>query len=274
MCSSDLIELEVRDPDTGERFASVVTFLTIVSPLSGGPAVAEPLRVAWVWPLADASPISPEGGPSANFTRAVAEGGRLARLAAALPGADGEPITLDADPATIRTWAQVAADSDTPTGFDRVRAAFGAQEHLESTFVPLDLPAFAAAGLGDLANAEWAAGTEAIRSATGTDTPTRIVRTARLDGPALADLRARGVTQVLVPSGSLVTNVVPNLTPARPFTLSGGTASLPAAQIDDGLSALFERPGSPALRAARLLGGLSVVALELPSQRQIGRAHV
>ena len=262
------IELEVRDPDTGERFASLVTFLTIVSPLSGGPAVAEPLRVAWVWPLAERAPVSPGGGPSAGLTRAVAPGGRLARIAAALPDADGEPITLDADPATIQTWSRVAEEADAPVGFDRVRSAFGAQPHLEAPFVPIDLPAFAAAGLGDLAGSEWAGGAEAIRRATGTDASVRIVRAAPLDGPAIGDLRTRGVTQLLVPSGSLVTNVVPNLTPARPFTLSSGNASLPAAQIDDGLSALFERPGSPALRAARLLGGLSVVALELPSQRR------
>lgn len=265
------IELEVRDPETGERFASVVTFLTIVSPLAGGPAVAEPLRVAWIWPLADAAPVDPEGAIGAGLARAIGDGGRLARVAAALPGPAGEPVTVDADPATIAAWARASSEDSGTATFEKVQEALGAQDHLEAPFVPLDLPAFAAAGLADLQGAEWTAGTDTLRrvgGATAAETPPRIVRVDALDGPSIADLRNRGVSAVVVPARSLVTNAVPNLTPARPFTISGGTASLPAMQIDDGLSALFERRASPALQAARLLGGLAVVALELPSQRR------
>jgi hypothetical protein len=43
---------------------------------------------------------------------------------------------------------------------------------------------------------------------------------------------------------------------------------MPAVQTDDALAELFARPATSALQAARLLNGLALVALELPSQRR------
>ncbi|MEY4008043.1 MAG: hypothetical protein RLZZ467_1098, partial [Gemmatimonadota bacterium] len=87
-------------------------------------------------------------------------------------------------------------------------------------------------------------------------------------GPSLTLLQQHGVTHAIVAARDLASTGTPNLTPARPFTLSAGTTTVPAVQTDDALAALFARPATSALQAARLLNGLALVALELPSQRR------
>ena len=59
------------------------------------------------------------------------------------------------------------------------------------------------------------------------------------------------------------------LTPGRPFTVLGGRGrGFPAAVNDPGLADLLEGSDPPALRAARFLGELTLVALEAPRDRR------
>lgn len=263
------VEVEVRNPSTGERAASFVTFLTIVAPLSGGAPVLEPLRVAWVWPIVAPPATTTDGSASSAFTRAIAPDGRLGRIAAALPSAADIPITLESDPATLQSW-NASTDAAAKEGFARVRASTNAPQHetIGATYTPISIPAFIANQLSDLAVNELDAGLVAMRSATDRAISPDVTAARPLDGPALALLQAHGATHAIVSARDLVTTGTPNLTPARPFTLSAGSTTVPAVQTDDALAALFARPASSALQAARLLNGLSLIALELPSQRR------
>lgn len=266
------IELEVRDPETGEVSASLVTFLTIVSPLTEGPAVAERLSVGWIWPIASRSPIRPDGQPSSRLTDSVAAGGRLENIAAALPNADGIAVTLQAEPATLEAWSEATKSSEQQSSFPRLREALGQQESLAGSYSPINMPPLVANGLGELASQEWSVGSETIKRIAETSTEgtpdTATIFTGALDANSIALLQSKGLNRAVVRSASLANNGDINLTPAQPFTLLAGTASLPAIQTDDTLGAIFEAAGSPAIRAARLLAGLSVVALELPSQKR------
>jgi len=263
------VEVEVRNPSTGERAASFVTFLTIVAPLSGGAPVLEPLRVAWVWPIV-APPATAAGGTSTDtFTRSIAPTGRLGRIAAALPSAEDIPITLEPDPTTLQSWGR-ADDDAAKEGFARVRAAAGVAQHetIGATFTPISIPAFLANDLPDLAVTELDAGIVALRSTTDRPVGPDVTAARPLDGPSLTLLLQHGATHAIVTARDLASTGTPNLTPARPFTLSAGTTTVPAVQADDALAELFARPATSALQAARLLNGLALVALELPSQRR------
>lgn len=262
------IELEVRDPETGEVYASLVTFLTIVSPLTGGDAVAERLSVGWIWPIASKAPIGANAKPSKRLNDSVAPGGRLENIAAALPSAGGIAITLQAEPATLDAWAEATKDSDKPSSFARVRGALALHESLAGSYSEIDMPSLVANGAGALASQEWSVGSETLKRIAETSTDRSTIFTGALDANSIALLQAYGLKRAIVRTASLNNLGEINLTPAQPFTLLAGTASLPALQTDDTLAAIFEAPGSPAIRAARLLGGLSVVALELPSQKR------
>ena len=266
------IELEVRDPETGDVYASLVTFLTIVSPLTGGPAVAERLSVGWIWPIASRAPIDPDGKPSSRLIDSVAPGGRLENIASALPNSEGISVTLQPEPATLEAWSEATKSSSQQTSFPRLREALGQQAPIAGPYSAIDMPSLVANGAAEIAIQAWSVGSETTKRIAETsadtigDEPT--IFTGALDANSIALLQAKGLTRAVVRSAALSNPGEINLTPAQPFTLLAGTASLPAIQTDDTLGAIFEAPGSPAIRAARLLAGLSVVALELPSQKR------
>lgn len=262
------IELEVRDPETGDVYASLVTFLTIVSPLTGGDAVAERLSVGWIWPIASKAPIGTNAKPSKRLIGDIASNGRLEKIAAALPKAAGIAIALQAEPATLDAWAEATKDLDKPSSFSRVRSALALHESLAGAYSEINMPALVANGLSELASQEWGVGSETLTQIAGVGPDPSTIFTGALDANSIALLQGKGLKRAIVRTASLTNAGEINLTPAQPFTLLAGTASLPAFQTDDTLATIFEAPGSPAIRAARLLGGLSVVALELPSQKR------
>jgi len=263
------VEVEVRNPSTGERAAAFTTFLTIVAPLEDGDPVLERLRVAWVWPIVARPATADDGRRSAAFARAVAPEGRLGRIAAGLEASESIPITLQSDPSTLRSW-NAATDDPSEAGFARVRSATADPQHetLGATYTPISIPAFVANQLPDLAVVELDTGLAALADATGRAVGPAVTAARPLDPPALGLLLQRGVTRAVVRPRDLVSTGTPNLTPARPFTLNAGGTTVPAVQTDDALAELFARPAPSALQAARLLNGLALVALELPSQRR------
>src|SRR5690242_5001191 len=60
--------------------------------------------------------------------------------------------------------------------------------------------------------------------------------------------------------------VAESRTPAQPFVLTTSTGSAPAVATDSGIELLLESPGTPALRAQRVMAALAEIAYEAPSQ--------
>src|SRR5690242_21816511 len=60
--------------------------------------------------------------------------------------------------------------------------------------------------------------------------------------------------------------VAESRTPAQPFVLATSGGAAPAAATDSGIERLLTGPGSPALRAQRVMAALAEIAYEAPSQ--------
>ncbi|MDQ1565416.1 MAG: hypothetical protein QOF96_296, partial [Actinomycetota bacterium] len=86
-----------------------------------------------------------------------------------------------------------------------------------------------------------------------------------LDAGALGRLRQYGVERLVLPPESLVP-FQQRLTPGHPFVVSGKGKPYAAAVSDPDLGRLLEGDDAPALRAARFLAGVSLVALEAPGE--------
>ena len=85
--------------------------------------------------------------------------------------------------------------------------------------MPIDLPAFEAATLGDYLANEFVAGSAALHDLTGVRVDTRTAFVDPVDAPSLTRLRSLLFQQLLVREGEVVSEQ-PNLTPAQPFTLA------------------------------------------------------
>ena len=86
-----------------------------------------------------------------------------------------------------------------------------------------------------------------------------------LDNAALGRLRRYGAERIVFPPEALEPRDE-RLTPGRPFVVGARGGSYPAAVTDPDLARLLDGDDPPALRAARFLAGLSLVALEAPGE--------
>ncbi len=64
------VEVELRDPESGERVSSFVTHLVAVAPAVNGAPMGEPLNVAWIWKIAADPANEPGGAGPARLPRA------------------------------------------------------------------------------------------------------------------------------------------------------------------------------------------------------------
>lgn len=264
------LEIELR-----RREGVVTRFVTPLVVLAPG---LVPLTLAWVWRL-DATPSRlPDGRMRPAVIRALNPGGRLARMAEALAAATDVRLTLAPTPETLEAWADLAregqqAGDETGAGpaaaLARLRAAAGQPtgQVLGASYVPLDMPALLAHELGAEIDRHFARGAEALGDALGTPPPTTTLLGGPLDGPSLGRLRQYGAERVVV-APSALQPVAQRLTPGRPFSLGGRGRPFTAAVADSELSAALQGNDPPALRAARFLAALSLVALEAPRERR------
>lgn len=257
----------------GPTLDGFVTHLVVTTKTTTGtPAsIGEQLQVAWVWPLVAPSARQPDGSPNPTVVAQLRSDGRLGRIASELPAASTLPLTLELGPETIQSWSQISQNAQNdPTlqsGIQNIQALAGAHEVLTAPYVPLDIPALQAAGLGGEVAAELTAGTQVLENALNA-APGGTAAVAPLDDAALGALRIAGVQRLVLEGDPLEEATPQNLTPAQPFVLQSGDQKFTAVNSDDGLVELLNGEGTAALRAQRLLAGLAVVALEQPNARR------
>lgn len=253
--------VEIADPGE-EALAGFTTWLVAVDT----DPIDAPLAVAWIWPVVAAPYVRPDGTPDPAVAAELTPGGRLDQAVAALTNAR-VPLTLSVGPETLASWRDASrADDRLAARYDalRVLARDPDNELLPSPYVPLDLPALEAGGLGDELVPELLAGADVLERITGRRVDPRTAYVDPVDAGALMRLRGAFVDRVAVRSEALVP-VDRRLTESRPFTLSTHALSMRATATSSGLRALLEGPESRGLRAQRFLAGLSLVALEAPS---------
>jgi hypothetical protein len=258
------------------RAGSVVD--RFVTPLVVIAAGLSPLTLAWVWRF-DATPAhQPDGTVRKPAERAMGPSGRLVRTARAAAAAGDVHLTLAPTPETLGAWSETAhqeerlpggppADGAT-AGLTALRTAVGTPGHqlLPSPFVPVDVPGLLGANLGGELDAEFARGAERQQQVLdATATPGTLLAPEPLDAGALGRLRQYGAERLLFPPEGL-TPLQQRLTPGHPFVVSGKGKPYAAAVSDPDLGRLLEGDDAPALRAARFLAGVSLVALEAPGE--------
>lgn len=264
------VSIELWNPDRAERVSGFVTQMVALANAPDGTPVGARLRVAWVWQVAAATATEPDGKLREGFRHSVAPGGRLDGIADALAGARTVPVTLAVRPETASAWRRAAQlDPPSQAGLTALRNAAQTHQVLSEPYVAVDPVALEGAGLGTGLDRELAAGRAALGATLAVETDPRTSAMAPLDTATLGRLQRAGVQRLVVAPGALAPDAAADqYTPARPFTLTSGSLSFPAVQTNDDLARLLTGPGSAALRAQRFLAGLSVVALEQPSQER------
>ncbi len=262
------VEVELRDPESGERVSSFVTHLVAVAPAVNGAPMGEPLNVAWIWKVADDPATKPGGQVRPAFLASIGPRGRLTRLAKAAANTTEVPLTLAPGPETLESWAQRAkTDPTLAPGLTAMRTAAESKQVLTSPYVPIDVPSLDAAGLGDDAALELAAGSEVLGSVLDTRLDSRTTNITPLSDAALDRLKLSQVDRLVVsPSALVAPEETPQLTPARPFTIESNDHQFAAVQTDNGLARLLDGNAPPALRAAHFMAGLAIVAIEAPNE--------
>jgi hypothetical protein len=259
------------------RGATVVD--RFVTPLVVIAAGLSPLTLAWVWRF-DATPAhQPDGTIRRSAGQAMGSSGRLVRLARAAAAAGDIPLTLAPTPETLAAWQEAARQEEhqpggAPTdgaaaGLTALKTAATAPAHqlLRSPYVPIDMPGLLGANLAGEIDAEFARGAEDQQQILGAvpPAPATMLAPGPLNGTALTRLSQYGAERLVLPPGALQPRDQ-RLTPGRPFVVGSRGRTYRAAVSDPDLSRLLDGDDPPALRAARFLAALSLVALEAPGE--------
>jgi hypothetical protein len=273
------LEIGLRDESDRPVGTSFVTML-VVSPPEGTPSITEPLNVAWVWPLVAAPSYLPNGQPDHTVTEQFLPEGRLGRLAVALRAVPDAPVTLSIGPETLEAWS---LDPLGQGGAETIVAATATHQTLGNPYVPLDLPSLLDHGLTAAIDEELVRGSDVLTNLLGAapDPRTRLVRP--VSSAALGRLRASGIDRVVI-DGSALTSPTTTATTSRPATFTptpatvttvrvpganGSSETVEALATDTGFEKILTSGLDAPLRAQLLLGGLTIVANELPSSRRV-----
>jgi hypothetical protein len=260
------VELRDSEDHTLSRF---VTYLVAVdSTLGSATSLDQPLGVAWVWPLVAGPAARPDGEVDPAVVASFRADGRLGRQVAALTRSPDVPVTVVPGPETLQTWASAAnGDPAIANGVSALRSASTVDQVVSGPYVPIDLPSLLAGGLFAAVDAQFVQGDETLKRFFDTRLDPRTALARPVDTNALSRLRAGGVDRVIVESSALSAGSSQEA-PTRPFTLDAssalGVGSVSAVASDAGFEALLTGTEPAALRAQRLLAGLSVAAIEQP----------
>ena len=251
-------------------------FMTPLVVLAAG---LSPLTVSWVWRF-DATPAhQPDGTIRKAAARAFGPGGRLVRTAQAAAAAGDVHLTLAPTPETLTAWQESAVSEEqqpggapgdgAAAGLSALRAASGTagRQVLPGPFVPADIAGLLDADLVGEVDALFSRGAARQQAVLGTaPSGGTLLAPQPLDGAGLGRLRQYGTERLVFPPDDLQPRDQ-RLTPGHPFAVgSRGRSAIPAAVSDPDLARLLEGDEPPALRAARFLAGLSLVALEAPGE--------
>lgn len=270
---SGIYPTEVTLLRSGKVVDSFVTPLVVID------KGLSPLTVAWVWRF-DATPAhQPDGAIRKAAGQAMGPSGRLVRLAQAAAAANAFPLTLAPTPETLAAWQEAAREEEhrpggapadgASAGLTALKTAAGAPAHqlLRSPYVPIDMPGLLGANLGGEIDAEFTRGADDLQAILGTvpSEPSTMLAPGPLNSAALARLNQYGAGRLVLQPDALRPRDQ-RLTPGRPFVVGGKGRNYPAAVNDPDLGRLLEGVDPPALRAARFLAALSLVALEAPGE--------
>ena len=219
------VEIELRDPESGDRVAGFVTHLATVAPATDGTPLGEPLNVSWIWRITADPATAPDGKTRPSFLHAISATGRLSRLASAASRSGDVPLTIVPGPETLETWSRRAkSDPVANAGVLALRAAARTQQVLTGPYVPIDMPSLERAGLGEEASLELNQGSVVLGEVLDQKLDARMTDEAPLDPASLDRLQLGGVDRVVVNPNQLVPpEDVPQFTPARPFTLQNAS---------------------------------------------------
>ncbi|MEZ5171434.1 MAG: DUF6049 family protein [Acidimicrobiia bacterium] len=285
------VVVELRDPTTGLVGDGFITYLVVADTTAAG-AVAEQLRVAWIWQLVADPTFNADGAPDERVVSEFRSDGRLGRIATRVPDRTDVAVTLAPSPETVESWATLATadeDSDgsgatlagapsggngssttttTPAaitpGLDAMlEAVRGGQQLLSGPFVPVDAPSLVSAGMAPQLDQELIAGAFSLGStfSVGVDPETAVA--VPVDDAAVSALTGTAIERLVVESDDL-TPVEEPLTPAAPFLLDADGTVASAAMANNAIRDLLEGDSPPALKAQRFLAALSSVAFEQP----------
>jgi len=262
--------VEVQLVNTGLPSGSFVTWLVAVDAAAAKP-IEKKLAVSFVWP-AVADPIRmPDGADDPKVVAELRPGGRLDRIATLLAHSSGVSLSLAVGPETMEAWHRLAQhDRAIAKSFARVRAAAtrSTTEILPAPYVPIDIAALDAAGLGGFLANEYAVGTRALRAAFGAN-PATVAQSAFVGSTTTSDAAIQSLGQMLIDRVAVrdeaLVPVTHPFTPAQAFVLEttgGGTRAVTTAPfVED----LLDGPGPAALRAERVVAALAEIAYETPS---------
>jgi hypothetical protein len=268
------LEVDLRNA-SDESLEHFVTHV-VVEPVTADGALTfgAPLQVAWVWPLrADPAYVGNAafGGINAATLADLKPTGRLGRQAAQLANDSDVPLTLAPSPETLDAWNTLGAKSpELAVGAAALRSAGLRNQVLAGPFVPLDLPALLHSDLSGPAvgNDEFARGVSTLETFFGAHLDPSAALPGPLDAPSLRFLLNASARQLVVDGSQLVT-ANEKFTPAHPFKVQAepgnDATAVTVLATDPGFEQFLGGNDPPALRAAHLLAGLSLVAGEQPS---------
>jgi hypothetical protein len=247
---------------TNKTIASFVTWIVVADPAAPA-GDTDPVRLASVWSVASAPLLDPTGKPAPGTASELAPGGRFTQIAELLDDAGSMPLSLRIGPETLEAWNSLAqSDSRLSAAVASVKAAAArpTTQLLPEPYVPIDLPALDAAGLGNELPDQLRSGSDVLEQLTGVAPSSRTSFVDPVDAPALASLRGVLVDRVVVRAPSIA-NARADDTLA-PFALSTGDGAMRAVATSPRFEDLLDSDVSPALRAQRLLAALSVLSFE------------
>ena len=245
----------------------------VVAPGSNGaPPIAKKLQVAWIWPLAAPPSRRLDDSLDPKVLAALQPTGRIGRQVAALGNTADVPVTLVPSPETLEAWAALARTNDAyASGVQTLQSALGTDEVLGGSYVPIDMGSLLDHDLNGAVDAELTRGEAALNTFFGVRLSTDTTFARPAGGSAVSRLRTGNVDRVVLDESALVApSRTERFTRASPFLLQTPPTffqsnSLDALATDDGLERLLTGDAPSALRAARFLAGLSLVALEQPN---------
>jgi hypothetical protein len=260
------VEVTLVDTGVSPPPTSFVTWLVVVD--NSAEPLSKRLLVAPVWQLTTSPATLPDGTTDPAVLAQLKPGGRIDRIATLLEKSAGMPVSVLANPETVESWSKlVGRNSSIGPGLTRVRAAArrDTTELLPTSYVPIDQPAFEAAGFGDRLPDEIVTGTHTLESTLGA-TPFTHAQTAFVDpadDASIDRLRQMLVTRVAVRDTAL-TPAIHQFTPAQAFQLATNTGSVQAVSTAPFIERLLDGHDPAALKAQRVIAALAEVAYEAP----------
>ena len=270
--SSGVFPLVVELRDGNSVVSGFVTHLVVAAVTDADTLVTgQPLSVAWVWPLVAEPAYRADGKVNAEVAAELQPDGRFGRQAGLLAMHPDVPVTLAPSPETLASLTTLSAsDPGAAAVAAQLRSTASDDQVLGGPFVPLDIPSLAAGGLLSTVPGELDAGVRSLEEFFGgrhIDPSTALP--GPLNGVALTALRD-ALRRRLVVEGSALTAGDEQFTQARPATVlataNDGSSEMSVLASDEGIERILTGDVAPALRAARVLAALSVIAGELPSR--------